>query len=289
MAIGKFRRLLTFNSYVGSLAALALMLFATLSSISNKAKPLNTIHFLRIDFSNKFDISSIVADSADKKVLQSAAKTFALLPADFGMASTYILTNWGYCESSSMGKNNLKYDLCTKTKALYDFDPATFFQQQVNNAQYSNTVYQLIGSKKVLPIELPSKVANYGKTIKPVSKLIFICSFIAIGAFAVQLLNNLIAYKSRIFSIGSFLLGMLGTTAALLAAAAATGLYQSLKSKFTSEMAATGITPHFDPQYYGLIWGSFLAGVMSTFGWFLSICFGETHVHHDEDYEDEKY
>lgn len=280
--MGGFRTFLTTVSWFFTLAALALAVFAAVGSVDNKSKAIDTIHFIRLDFSS-IDLSSIISDSSVASTLSSAAKSITFKGSDFGFANTYTFSYWGYCQSDdSSSSNNLKYDSCSSAKALYYVDPEKFLQEQLDKNKYSTVITQLVGTSG-LNVSLPGDMEDYVPTIKAVSYLIFICTFIGIGAFGLQFLNNFVAKRSHLSSVLSFLLGALGTTALLLAAAGATGMWLIVKEKFNKKLADTGITATIDPEYYGLIWGSFGAGLLSTFGWMFAICCGRTEPHYDYD------
>lgn len=61
--MGGFRTFLTTVSWFFTLAALALAVFAAVGSVDNKSKAIDTIHFIRLDFSS-IDLSSIISDSS---------------------------------------------------------------------------------------------------------------------------------------------------------------------------------------------------------------------------------
>ncbi|GMM39033.1 Pun1 protein [Saccharomycopsis crataegensis] len=281
MAIGGFRKFLTTFSSIFTLAALALVVFAIVGPVKKSA--LDTIHFIRFDLSN-INLASIASDSGIAETLANAAESITFSAEDFGFSNTYIFTAWGYCESNGTGASaSMKY--CTSPEALYYLDPQTFLQEQLDSNAYSSVVTELIGSDQPIQITLPSEISTYTNTIEAVSKLIFICGFIAIGALALNFINNYFAKRSHILSCGSFLLSFIGSVALLLTAAASTGMWVLVETKFNKELESTGAKAHIDPVYYGLIWGALGAGFCSTIGWMFAICCGSTNV---EDYEDYK-
>ncbi|CDK24125.1 unnamed protein product [Kuraishia capsulata CBS 1993] len=257
-----------------TLCALVLSAIAC-SGASGKNKLLTSVYELKLNFADA-DVSQLLNVSLGDSVSLS----------DVGISDVYIFGMWGHCQgnlnsSADSGSTTLDKDLnlnsgvtwthCSKPKAMYVFDPVSFFSDQLNvSSSLSSTVEDLADD---IGISLPSKIDDYTKTAKILSKLIFICTIIGVVLAFVTLVLGFLTGCCCGGGMGCFVtfISLLSTVSLLLACGASTGMYQYIVHQF-SNASAYGVDATMSKNYLGAFWGGLGASLLSTVFWFLSSC-----------------
>lgn len=233
-----------------SIAAVVLGALACAGSTKD-ASPVDQIYMLRLNVTN-IDISSVLGSSVSVQA------------TDLGLSDIYSIGMWGYCKGSNDdGDYNVTY--CSSPTSMYLFDPVKILSEDLDS------------SLSIDDLSLPDQVEDYVKTAKIVSKVIFITTIIGVVAAFVVAVLTLFSFCSHAVSCIATIFAIISFLGLVIAAAASTATYSIVKKYFNDAAETYGISSTLsNNRFYGLIWASAVAALITCLFNFFAICCGRT-------------
>lgn len=260
-----FRVFVVFFPLFFAVGTVILSAFACAGSTSNKS-PVNDIYLFKMNLQN-LSVSEVYGLDVSLSSLN--------------ISNIITIGMWGYCkgEYDESVADSYRVEYCSTPKAMYVFNPIELLEQQLNSSlSLTSTEVDILNQVDVdVDVKLPNQVEDYIKTVKILSKVIFICTIIGVCAGFVSGVLTLFSFCSHCLSFLAAAFGLVSFLSLIISGGAATGGYELIKKYFNKEVETFGIESGLGNYYfYALIWASVAAALLLTLTNFFAICCGST-------------
>lgn len=244
-----------------ALLSIALLIASNVGTVGEHAAT-SSIFLLELNMAN-LDASEIYSGAS------------GITASELGFSDAYMFGMYGYCRgtqsSSSSSDDSIWEDIsfdstsCTKSSTSYEIDPVTFAVDEIND-------YNRLGLTVTKDdVNLPGGLNAYMTTAQNLSRVIYICSIIAIVLSFFSILCEIICwcYGSIIVV---FFFQSLAFLSALISSGCATGAVKYIERQFNNNSDTFGITAKLSRNYLVLTWVGTFVSLFTVFLILFSRC-----------------
>lgn len=249
------------------LFSIACLTLGSLAISGNTTKKRSDTYLFKLNLTEA-NAASLVGSSVP---IQSSSGSTNSSVSQYGLSDIYTFGLWNYCKGTNTnGVYTATY--CSKVKAFYQVDIVTALANDLSSHS----------------LTISTKVEDYSKTVKIITKVVFITSIIGLAFSFISFLITVFSFSSHALSCCGMILGTIGLVSMLIAAGSSTGTFMVLKKAFDNDRDTYGwIGTLGNYKFYGFIWGSTGAFLLTNLFNFFAICCGSTKSKsHDKDDEE---
>lgn len=195
--------------------------------------------------------------SSAASAAESAISSTNITASDLGLADSYYISLWNYCQEGSNGTKT-----CTKSSYNWASNATTSFENKIE------TVASSLGSNVTLPSDVTDALSAFG-TVTRWTEIVFIIAFVALG---LETLVGLFSSCSRLISCCTWIIAAFATVAVGAAAGLSTAMAAVVVGAVKSTAKEYGVQASFNTRFLATVWIAFAFALGASLFWIFTIC-----------------